>query len=81
VAVFWTYPWCQKMWKRFPEVLGIDNTYKTNRFNMYLFQVTGITDKLNQVRISLGILPPSVVITDKKAALKTALAITFPDAQ
>ncbi|KAM6518946.1 hypothetical protein FSOLCH5_007710 [Fusarium solani] len=69
------------MWKRFPEVLGMDNTYKTNRFNMYLFQVTGITDKLNQVRISLGILPPSVVITDKEAALKTALAITFPDAQ
>ncbi|KAJ3454821.1 hypothetical protein MRS44_013421 [Fusarium solani] len=106
VAVFWTYPWCQKMWKRFPEVLGMDNTYKTNRFNMYLFQVSGITDqksvanfgfglvnnereegflwlceKLNQVRISLGILPPSVVITDKEAALKTALAITFPDAQ
>ncbi|RKK67063.1 hypothetical protein BFJ63_vAg15835 [Fusarium oxysporum f. sp. narcissi] len=94
------------MWKRFPEVLGMDNIYKTNGFNMYLFQVTGIADqksvanfgfglvnnereegflwlceKLNQVRISLSILPPSVVITDKEAALKTALSVTFPDAQ
>ena len=24
-AVFWTYPWCEQMWKRFPEVLGLDN--------------------------------------------------------
>lgn len=33
------------MWNRFPEVLGLDNTYKTNRFKMCLFQVTGVTDQ------------------------------------
>ena len=33
------------MWKLFPEVLGLDNTYKTNRFNMYLFQITGVTNQ------------------------------------
>lgn len=32
------------MWKLFPQVLGIDNTYKTNRFNMHLFQTVGVTD-------------------------------------
>ncbi|EAQ87040.1 hypothetical protein CHGG_08293 [Chaetomium globosum CBS 148.51] len=29
--VLWTYPWSEKMWRQFPEVLGLDNTYKTNR--------------------------------------------------
>lgn len=36
-AIFWIYPWCECMWKRFPEVLGLDNIYKTNCFKMYLF--------------------------------------------
>jgi hypothetical protein len=42
-AVFWTYDWCRTMWKKFPEVLGLDNTYKTNRFGLHLFQATGVT--------------------------------------
>ena len=25
-AIFWTYDWCRTMWKKFPEVLGLDNT-------------------------------------------------------
>lgn len=36
-GIFWTYPWCEAQWKRFPEVLGLDNTYKTNRFKMPFF--------------------------------------------
>lgn len=39
VAFVWTYPWCETMWVRFPEVIGLDNTYKTNKFKMPLFQV------------------------------------------
>jgi hypothetical protein len=31
------------MWKRFPEVISLDNTYNTNRFKLPLFQVTGQT--------------------------------------
>jgi hypothetical protein len=31
------------MWKRFPEVLSLDNTYSTNRCKLPLFQVTGQT--------------------------------------
>jgi hypothetical protein len=54
-AVFWTYPWCEEMWKTFPEVLGLDNTYKTNRFNMYLFQATGITDQQSVVNFAFGL--------------------------
>ena len=30
--------------KRFPWCLQIDNTYKTNRFKMPLFQITGVTN-------------------------------------
>ena len=55
-GVFWTYPWCQMMWKRFPEVLGLDNTYKTNRFNMYLFQVTGVTDQKSLANFAFSLI-------------------------
>ncbi|KJZ69123.1 hypothetical protein HIM_11491 [Hirsutella minnesotensis 3608] len=55
-AVFWTYPWCEKMWKRFPEVLGLDNTYKTNRFKMYFFQVTGVTDQRTVANFAFGLI-------------------------
>lgn len=54
-AVFWTYPWCEGMWKRFPEVLGLDNTYKTNRFKMCLFQVTGVTDQKSVANFAFGL--------------------------
>ena len=105
-GVLWTYPWCVKMWKRFPEVLGLDNTYKTNRFKLYLFQVTGVTDQkslanfafglintekeegfqwlcesLDAIRAKIGAPEPSVVITDKEAALKNALLSVFPSSQ
>jgi hypothetical protein len=44
------------MWKRFPEVLGLDNTYKTNRFKMYLFQVTGVTDQKSLANFGFGLI-------------------------
>ncbi len=42
-GLLWTYPWCEKMWKRFHWVLQLDNTYKTNRFKMALCQVVVVT--------------------------------------
>lgn len=87
------------MWKKFLEVIRIDNTYKTNRSKMYLFQVTGVTDQksvanfgfglintekesgflwlckqLEEMRTSLGVSSPEVIITDKEQALKNAIA-------
>ena len=44
------------MWRRFPQVLGIDNTYKTNRFNLYLFQVTDITDQHSVANFAFGLI-------------------------
>ena len=44
IGLFFTFSWCQDMWKRFPWCLQIDNTYKTNRFKMPLFQITGVTN-------------------------------------
>ena len=43
ISVFWTYATCLDQWKRNPELLSFDNTYKVNRFNMPLLQITGIT--------------------------------------
>ena len=55
VALVWTYPWCEGMWGRFPEVIGFDNTYKTNRFKMPLFQVTGTTDTGSLYNCAFGL--------------------------
>ncbi|GKU11323.1 unnamed protein product [Fusarium langsethiae] len=43
VGLVWTFPYCLRMWKRFPEVMSFDNTYNTNRFKLPLFQATGQT--------------------------------------
>lgn len=55
-GVLWTYPWSEKMWRQFPEVLGLDNTYKTNRFHMYLFEVIGITDQKSVANFAFGLI-------------------------
>lgn len=41
--VFWTYSWSIEMWKQNLELLSMDNTYRVNRFNMPLCQITGVT--------------------------------------
>ena len=43
-AVFWSLPWCERQWERFPDIVSLDNTYKTNRFRMPFLNITGITN-------------------------------------
>ncbi|GKU10048.1 unnamed protein product [Fusarium langsethiae] len=43
LCLVWTFPYCIRMWRRFPEVISFDNTYNTNRFKLPLFQATGQT--------------------------------------
>ena len=43
LALFFTYPWCERMLKDFPDILMLDSTYKTNRFGMPLLQYIGRT--------------------------------------
>lgn len=42
-SIFWTYSSCISRWKRSPEILSFDCTYKVNRFNLPLLQITGVT--------------------------------------
>ena len=42
-AVFFTFHWALQQWQHNHEVLSFDNTYRVNRFNMPLLQVTGTT--------------------------------------
>ena len=51
-----TYPWCLAMWKLFPGVLMIDDTYKTNRFKMPLFNVTGASNIGSIFNAAFGLL-------------------------
>jgi hypothetical protein len=55
IGLFWTYPWCTSMWRRFPGVLQMDNTYKTNRFNMPFFQITSINNVGSIYNIAFGL--------------------------
>ena len=85
------------MWSRFSEVLSFDNTYKTNRFKMPLFNITGLTNinsifnagfgliyterQVEAIRIEIGAALPKVGITDYDSNLKDALNETFPNMQ
>ena len=42
-SVFFSFEWALEQWKKNPEIVSFDNTYKVNRFNMPLLQITGIT--------------------------------------
>ena len=44
------------MWKKFPEVLGLDNTYKTDRFRLHLFQATGVADQKSLANFAFGLI-------------------------
>lgn len=55
IGLFWTYPWCIEMWGKYPWVLQLDNTYKTNRFNIPLFQVTGVTNVTTTFNAAFGL--------------------------
>lgn len=55
-ALFWSYDWCIEMWKRFPTVLQMDNTYKTNRFKMPFFQMTGVTNVASNFSVAFGLI-------------------------
>lgn len=55
VALVWTYPFCEGMWQRFPDVISIDNTYKTNRFQMPFLNVTGITNIHTTFNVAFGV--------------------------
>ena len=50
------FPWCLTMWKLFPDALMIDDTYKTNRFKMPLFNVTGISNIGSIFNAAFGLL-------------------------
>ncbi|KFA60279.1 hypothetical protein S40285_07392 [Stachybotrys chlorohalonatus IBT 40285] len=54
-AIFWTYPTCESNWRRFPEVLGMDNTYKTNRYGLFLFQIIAITPHNTVANVVFGL--------------------------
>ena len=43
-GLFWLYPGCLDMWRQFPWVLQMDNTYKTNNYQCPFFEVTGVTN-------------------------------------
>lgn len=42
-AVFFSFEWTLQQWQENQEVLSFDSTYRVNRFNMPLLQVTGVT--------------------------------------
>ena len=56
IGLFWTYDWCLQMWRRFPYAIQMDNTYKTNRFRMPFFEVTGVTNLSTNFNVAFGLI-------------------------
>ncbi len=54
-ALLWTYPWNEQIWKQFWWVLQLDNTYKTNRFKMALFQACIVTNLGTTITVAYGL--------------------------
>jgi hypothetical protein len=48
-------PWCETMWRRFSGILCPDNPYRTNRFKMYLPQITGAADEKSVADFALDL--------------------------
>jgi hypothetical protein len=55
-GLFWTFAWGIEMWKKYPWVLQLDNTYNTNRFRMPLLQVTGVTNVATTFNGAFGLM-------------------------
>ncbi|KJZ68391.1 hypothetical protein HIM_12216 [Hirsutella minnesotensis 3608] len=88
VGIVWTFPYCVRMWKRFPETMSFDNTYNTNRFKMPLFQVTGQTCLKSVYNAAFGLVDnerregfPISRRRNYDKQMKAALDDQFPDSQ
>lgn len=44
LALFWSKPWCEKVWKEYPWVQLFDNTYKTNDKGWAFSQIVTMTN-------------------------------------
>ena len=44
------------MWKQFPDLIMMDNTYKTNHFRMPFFNIIGITNTNSTFNIVFALL-------------------------
>lgn len=61
-GIFWTYPVCMELWRRYNSVVSFDNTYKTNQFGMPLFNITGQTGISTTFNVGFGL-----IYTEKQA--------------
>jgi hypothetical protein len=52
-SLFFLYPKARKLWKRNPDVLFLDSTYKTNQFGMPLLNIRGVTDNDMTIQIAI----------------------------
>jgi hypothetical protein len=55
-GLLWTYPWCEEMWNQNPQVLSMDNTYKTNRYKMPFLNITGVANTHSTFNVAFAFL-------------------------
>jgi hypothetical protein len=54
-GLFFTFKTCEELWKRFPDCLSLDNTYKTNSLGFPLFVVTTQTNVNSIANVAFGL--------------------------
>jgi len=55
-GIFFTFKTCKELWKRFPDCLSLDNTYKTNSLGFPLFVVTAQTNINSIANVAFGLI-------------------------
>jgi hypothetical protein len=55
LGIVFSFETCQKMWKRFPDCLSLDNTYRTNALGFPLFVVTAQTHINSTASVAFGL--------------------------
>ncbi|KAL4587975.1 hypothetical protein LXL04_000852 [Taraxacum kok-saghyz] len=50
--LFFVHPTSLNIWRAFPQVLMMDATYKTNKYNMSFFEIVGVTSTSNSFSIA-----------------------------
>lgn len=71
------------MWRLHPQVVSLDNTYKTNRFKMPFLNVTGVTNTHSTFNIAFGVInkedePAYTWAVERLEDLRTKIGADYP---
>lgn len=56
-GLFWAPSWGQQMWRRYPDLLTMDATYKISKYGTPFFEVAGVTGMNTTFNVAYAMIP------------------------